>query len=115
MDLRESILKKNALGKRTLGNVIRARREKAGLSQVKLAGLIGAKAETISHIEIGRKVPIEETIWAIGAALCFDLSGIKNLLELAKHHRKHRPELKEQYGLNYLLRVLGNKSFEDRK
>lgn len=38
----------------TLAELVKERRQKLGMSQAKLAGLIGAEAQTISNLEMGR-------------------------------------------------------------
>lgn len=83
----------------TLGEIIKNKRHKAGLSQSKLGDLIGSMSETIMNIETSRTMPRNETIWRIGAVLCLSYPEITNCLQIAKYHRNNRKELEMYYAL----------------
>lgn len=54
-----------AIDKRTIGNKIRQIRKEKGLSQQKLAEMIGVAPQAISHWEIGKSLPQPKNIKAI--------------------------------------------------
>jgi transcriptional regulator with XRE-family HTH domain len=89
-----------------LGEILKERRKKAGLSQAKFAEAISSKPETITHIEIGRTVPIDETIWILCSSLCFNRDEILYMLDLAEYHRKHRPDLNFSYVIKQAEKIL---------
>ncbi|MFA5105239.1 MAG: helix-turn-helix transcriptional regulator [Candidatus Margulisiibacteriota bacterium] len=92
-----------------LWEIIKERRLKSGLSQKELAKLAEAKEETIMHIEIGRAIPTDETIWAVGAILCLSRGEIQECLALATEHKRNR----QLYHAEYVLRMASR--FLDRK
>jgi len=94
----------------TLGEIIRKRRGESGLSQEKLGKLTGCKPLTIMNIENGRTVPTNETIWILGAALCFFESDILNLLKLAKYQRENRVDLQRAYAIKLAEKILKRSS-----
>jgi len=98
-----------------LSEIFRQRRHESGLSQAKLAGLTGAKPQTISYIEIGRRVPENGTIWRLGAALCFHRTEIVRFIGLATHYRKNRDKLQEEYAIKFAEKILGRHRFSSGK
>ena len=70
------------------------------MSQAGLGRLVGSKARTISHMENGRTIPTDDTIWRVGAALCLSQGEIAECLVLADGHRKNPDELHYDYAIN---------------
>jgi len=98
-----------------LSEIFTQKRHESGLSQVKLAELIGAKPQTISYIEIGRRVPENGTIWRLGAALCFHRTEIVRFIGFATHYRKNRDKLHEEYAIKLAEKTLGLNRFSSGK
>ncbi|MDD5206783.1 MAG: helix-turn-helix transcriptional regulator [Desulfobacterales bacterium] len=95
---------------RTVGGRIREKRKIAGLSQGELAKLTGCKEQPLSHIEVGRSVPTEDTLWLIGSCLCLTRAEIIRLIALGKEHRKNRRPLDEAYAFELMKKMLGRKA-----
>lgn len=60
----------------TIGAVIREKRGEKGISQTKLAAIIGRSPQLICDIESGRKNPSIDTLIAIAKELDISLDGI---------------------------------------
>jgi DNA-binding XRE family transcriptional regulator len=93
-----------------LGEILRGKRRKAGLSQVKAAHFVGCKASTITDIETGRRAPREETVWRLGALFCLSSVEVLLCLQLAGQHRKNRQAYAEAYTERAVRRLLGHGS-----
>lgn len=73
----------------TLGHVVRAIREEAGLSQDKLAERCHVDRQTINRVECARYAPQMITLWVIADGLGIPLSELirRTEEELAMHNR----------------------------
>ena len=89
-----------------LGEIIRLRRIKAGLSQAGLAKLIGSKDETIMNIENNKTIPRNKTLDNLCNILNISESEKNEYMELAKHDRRNREALEMQYVTNFVERDL---------
>lgn len=66
-------------------NHVRFFREELGLSQTKLAELVGVSRNSISSIERGEYIPSLETAFKLGIALC---TSIQELFDYKKGEEK---------------------------
>ena len=80
-----------------LAEIMRSRRAASGLSQRKVAELLGCQLDTVTGLESGRKAPGSETVWRLAALYCFPLAEINHCLELARHHRRNWQEYQHKY------------------
>ncbi|MFJ7619806.1 helix-turn-helix domain-containing protein [Rhodococcus erythropolis] len=68
-DLTAAYLRVRGMRRRALGAVIRAAREKSGLSQVELAAVTGISRHTLSRLENGAGDLIMSRFWDLAIAL----------------------------------------------
>ena len=68
--------------KNIIGKVIKARREKAGLSQKELGELIGMSQQQLSQYESGTRRPKLETVSKMAKALNMSDDELRNILEI---------------------------------
>ncbi|GGA65296.1 helix-turn-helix domain-containing protein [Ornithinibacillus halotolerans] len=71
---------------RILGSTIRAAREKAGFSILKLALIAGIDRSTLERIERGESIPSSFTLYKIRRIVPFDLTAIFDKVEKETHH-----------------------------
>ena len=95
---------------KTVGESIREKRLEAGLSQTKLEKISGLGDEVLWRIEVGCSIPIEETIWRLGASLCFRGKEVLKLLDSARYQRKHRDKFQREYALKRAQKLLNRYS-----
>jgi len=89
-----------------VGESIREKRLKARLSQVKLEKISGSGKAVVWQIEVGRTIPIEKTIWRLGASLCFHRREILEFLDSARYQRKNRDKFYKDYAIKSAERFI---------